>query len=256
MLHNGLQICVYFFCSAFVRYHTAEILVSHGDGTVDQVTQCIRQIRIEPFYHQLPGYNAVIFKRHLVEYEITDRIYTKEIHQFIRIQHISPGFAHLAVSLEQPRMTEDLLRQRKIQRHQKNRPVNGMKTDDVLSDQMQVRRPVMAELFRAFPAALIPNPGDVIGQSVQPDIDHMLRIKVHRNPPLKGGSGYTQILQARKQEVIHHLVFPGYRLDKFRMGIDMLDQAVRILAHFKEIRFLPGRLHLAPAVRTFSVHQL
>ena len=40
------------------------------------------------------------------------------------------------------------------------------------------------------------------------------------------------------------------------MLVDILDQAVRVLAHFKEIRFLSGGLHLSAAVRTFPVHKL
>ena len=48
---------------------------------------------------------------------------------------------------------------------------------------------------------------------------------------------HTQILQPRKEEVIHHLIFTRHRLDKLRMGIDMFNQPVCIFAHFKEIRY-------------------
>ena len=40
------------------------------------------------------------------------------------------------------------------------------------------------------------------------------------------------------------------------MRINVLDQAVRILAHLKEICFLLRGLHLAAAVRTFAVYKL
>ena len=84
----------------------------------------------------------------------------------------------------------------------------------------------------------------------------MLGIKAYRNPPAKGGSGYTEILKARKQEVVHHLVFPGNRLNKFRVSVDVLNQPIRIFAHFEEICLLLGRLHLSAAVGAFAVHQL
>ena len=77
--------------------------------------------------------------------KVTYRIHSKEIYQFIRIQNISFGFAHLAVALQKPRMSEYLLRKRKSQSHQEYRPVNGMETDDILSDQMKVCRPVLVE---------------------------------------------------------------------------------------------------------------
>ena len=40
------------------------------------------------------------------------------------------------------------------------------------------------------------------------------------------------------------------------MVLDVLHQAVRILAHSEEVRFLLRRLHLAAAVRALAVHQL
>ena len=84
----------------------------------------------------------------------------------------------------------------------------------------------------------------------------MLRIKIYRNTPAEGCSGYTQILQTRKQEVVHHLIFSGNRLDKFRMCIDIVDQTIRIFAHFEEICFLLSRLNLTTTVRAFAVYQL
>ena len=191
-----------------------------------------------------------------MQHEIANCIYTKEIYQFIGIQYISFGLTHFSVTLEQPRMSEYLLRKRYIQCHQEDWPVNGMETDDILSDQMQVCRPVLLELIGAFSVAVISDSGDIVGQSVQPYIHHMIRIKVHRNSPFEGRSGYTQILQSRKQEVVHHLIFSGYRLNKFRMRIDMLNQAICIFTHFEEICFLFCRLYFPSAVRTFSVYQL
>ena len=42
-------------------------------------------------------------------------------------------------------MSKYLLRKRQIQCHQENRPVYRMETDDILSNQMQVSRPVLLE---------------------------------------------------------------------------------------------------------------
>src|SRR5699024_4663178 len=94
------------------------------------------------------------------------------------------------------------------------------------------------------------------GQRIQPYIDHVLWIKVHRNSPFKGGSGYAQILKSREKEIIHHLILSGYRLDKLRMFVDILDKFRRILTHSEEIRLFLGWGHRTSAVRTFSVHQL
>ena len=131
-----------------------------------------------------------------------------------------------------------------------------MEADNVLADQMQVCRPVFPVLLCTVSFAVITNTGNVIGQRIQPYIYNMFVVKVYRYPPCKGTSGYTQILQAREKEIVHHLIFTGYRLYKFRMGIDMFNQSIRIFAHLKEIGFLFGRFHFSAAIRAFSVHKL
>ena len=52
-----------------------------------------------------------------MNHEVTNRIHTEESCQIIRIQYVSEGFAHLAVSGEQPGMTEYLLRKRLAECH-------------------------------------------------------------------------------------------------------------------------------------------
>ena len=69
-----------------------------------------------------------------MKHKVAHRIYAEEVHQGIGIKHISLGLAHLAVPLKKPGMTEHLLRQRKVQSHQENGPVDGMEADNVLSD--------------------------------------------------------------------------------------------------------------------------
>ena len=191
-----------------------------------------------------------------MQYEVTNRVHAEHVYQIVRVKHISLGLAHLAVALQQPRMTEYLLRQRKIQRHQENGPIDRMETDNVLADQMQIRRPLLLEQVAGLSVALVANAGDVVGQRIQPYVYHMLRIEIHRDTPFKGGTGYTEILQTRKQEVVHHLILSGNRLNEFRMLVDMVDQAVSVFTHTEEISLFLGRLHLAAAVRTLAVHQL
>ena len=130
-----------------------------------------------------------------------------------------------------------------------------METDDVLSDQMKIRRPEFLKLLRAVSVAVVADSGDIVGERVQPYINHMFRVKIHGNSPFKGSSGHTEILKSRKQEIVHHLVLAGFRLDEFRMILDVLDQAVRIFAHLKEIRLLLCGNAGASAVRTLTVHK-
>ena len=121
---------------------------------------------------------------------------------------------------------------------------------------MQVCRPVFCiELIRAA-LTVIAESGDIVAERIEPYINDVLVIKIYRNAPFKGGSGYAKILQSRKKEIVHHLVLAGYGLDKLGVCIDMLDQTVCIFAHSEEISFLLGRLYLSAAVRTLAVHKL
>ena len=101
---------------------------------------------------------------------------------------------------------------------------------------------------------MIADTRDIIGEGVKPHINHMLIVKIHRNPPFKRGSGNTQILQSRQKEIVHHFILAGNRLYKFGMAVDVRNQPVRILAHLKEVGFFLCRLHLAPAVRALAVN--
>ena len=191
-----------------------------------------------------------------MQHKVPYGIHTEELNQIIRIDHIAFGFAHLAVSLKKPGMSEHLLRQRLSQCHQEDRPVDRMEADDILADQMQVGRPQFPVLLTVLPVRIESNTGNIIRQGIHPHIDHMFIVEIYRNSPLIGCPGHAQVLQARKQEVIHHLVLAGYRLNEFRMCVYMLDQLVRIFAHLEEIGFFLSRFHFSAAIRALAVHQL
>ncbi len=121
---------------------------------------------------------------------------------------------------------------------------------------MQLCRPVLLEQLAGVPICVIANLGNIVAQRIQPDINHMFGVEIYWDSPRKRSPGNAQILQPRQQEIVHHLIFAGHRLDKFRVGVDMRNQAVCIFAHLEEIGFLLGRLDLAAAVWAFPVHKL
>ena len=129
-----------------------------------------------------------------MEHVIANRIHAKEVYQIIHINYVASGLTHLVVVHQKPGMTEHLLRQRLTQRHQKDRPIDRMEADNVLADQMQICGPELLVLLGAVALCVIADTGNIVRQGIQPDIDHMLIVKIHRDSPCKRGSGYTQIL--------------------------------------------------------------
>ena len=123
-----------------------------------------------------------------------------------------------------------------------------MEANDFLADEMHVRRPVFVE--ERIVIRTIAQRGNVVGKRVQPDIDHVLRIKVHRNAPFEGRTRHAQILQAGTQEVGKHFRRARGGLNEIRMLFNILNEPVLIFAGFEEIRFLAHALDRTAAVGT------
>ena len=137
-----------------------------------------------------------------MKYEVTYGIYSEEINQLICVKYISFGLTHLTVALQKPWMSEYLLWKRQIQCHQEDWPVNGMETDNIFSDQVEVCRPVLIKQFCTVTVAVISDSCDIVGQRIEPYVYDMFWIEVYRDSPFEGCSRYTQILKSRKQEVV------------------------------------------------------
>ena len=84
----------------------------------------------------------------------------------------------------------------------------------------------------------------------------MTRVKIDRDAPGERGTGNAQVLQTGLQEVVDHLVLAALRLDEFGMLLDVLHQAVGVLAHTEEVCFLLGVHARAAAVRAAAVLEL
>src|SRR3546814_6100304 len=64
------------------------------------------------------------------------------------IDDIAGRFGHLLAAVEHEAMPEHLFGQRDPRRHQERRPVDRVEADDILADQMKVRRPPAREIAR------------------------------------------------------------------------------------------------------------
>lgn len=151
------------------------------------------------------------------------------------------ALGHLSAVEHQPAVAEYLLGQGQAQRHKHDGPIDGVEAHNLLTHQMHVGGPVLVEFAVALLA--VAQGGDIVGQRVDPYVDHVLGVKIHRHAPGETGPGDAQVLQSGQQEILQHLVGPLRGLDELGMVLDILDQPGGVLAHTEEIRLLRGLLH-------------
>ena len=238
------------------RNNAAEILLGHGNRAVDQIAEHICQIGVNALADQLVGEHTVVCERHLVQNVVVNGIHAEQANQIVRVDNVAERLGHLAVADQQPRMTEYLLGQRLAERHQEDRPVNRVEANDILADQVHVRRPELLVVLIVVAVRIVAAEGDIVGKRIQPNIDNMARVKVYRNAPAERGAGNAQVLQTGLEEVVYHLVLAALRLDELGVLLDVLHQAVGVLAHAEEVCLLLSVYTRAAAVRAAAVLQL
>ena len=235
--------------------HAVKILLGHGNGTADQIAEVVGKVGVEALDHVFVGDGTVGGVGHFGKHVVTNTIHAEQIGKIVGIHDVSAGFAHLVHAGKQPRMTEYLFRQGQIERHQNDGPINGMETDDILTDNMHVGRPILAVQF-ALRVHVVAKTCDIVGKSIHPNVDHVLIVKGDGHAPLEGGTGYAQILKTGKQEVVEHFLLAAFGLDELGIVLDILDESVGILAHLEEICLFLGAGHLTSAVGAFAINQL
>ena len=152
-------------------------------------------------------------------------------------------------------MAVDLLGQGQVKAHEERGPVDGVEPDDLLAQEVDVRGPELLQIV--ILAVLIPQGGHVVEQRVQPHIDHMARVEVHRNAPGEAGAGYAQILQSALavDEVVDHLIDPASGLQE--VGVqEQVPDPVRVLGGPEEVGLLLRVHHLPAAVGAPAVLEL
>ena len=245
LLQGGIQFRISRVCPG--GQYAVEVFLDHRNGPADQVAQVVCQICVHPGQEGFVGVVSVGTEGHFPHQVIAERIHAVTCNDGAGINHIALGFAHPVSAEQQPAVAEHLFRQRQAQGMQHNRPVNRMEAHDLLTHQVDIRRPVFAVKLVVFRS--VAQSGNIIAQRVNPDIYGVLVVKVHRNAPFDAGPAHAQILEAGTQEVGQHLVSPFCRLDKVRMGLNIVDQPVLVFAHFEEIAFFLHGLAGPSAVR-------
>ena len=132
-------------------------------------------------------------------------------------------------------MAVDVLRKRHPHAHEHGGPDDGVEPDDLLADKVHVRRPVFLIILVFFVHKA--ERRGIVEQRIDPDVDHMTRIKIDRHAPGEAGTGNAEIFEARIDEVVDHFVDAGLRLQIIRRR-QQFAHAARIFGEAEEIGFL------------------
>ena len=128
-----------------------------------------------------------------------------------------------------------------------------METDDLLADDMRIRRPVFLKIV--VPVVEQAECRAVIEQCVHPYVDDVARIEIHGDAPAEAGAGHAQILQTRLDEVVDHLVHTAGRLEE-GAGLQQILHGFGVFGETEEIGLFLRVADFAAAVGAFAVHQL
>ncbi|MNU62121.1 hypothetical protein D3C71_513380 [compost metagenome] len=133
-------------------------------------------------------------------------------------------------------MRVDALGQRQLGRHQECGPINRVEANDVLADDVRIRRPK----FRPWSVLVGQKTGcgHVIGQCVDPDIHDMFRIVGNLHTPVEGRARDRKILQPGFDEG-DDFVATLSRADEVGLFLVKLQQPILIGRKLEEVaRFL------------------
>ena len=135
----------------------------------------------------------------VAQQEKAQRVRAVALGQQIRVDDVALGLRHLAAVQQQPAVSEDLLRQGHAHAHEHGGPDDGVEADDLLANKVDVGGPVV--VIVVVSVVLKAEGRGVVEQGVDPHIDDVARVKVHRDAPGEARAGDAQVLQTGVDEV-------------------------------------------------------
>lgn len=133
-------------------------------------------------------------------------------------------------------MNEDRRRQLLPGREEDRRPVDRVEPDDPLADHVQPLVALAPPVAVVLAAGVTPERGDVVGERIEPDVDHLLGIVRHRDAPAPcplARAGDAEVAEAVPDEH-EHLVAPVLGLDPKAPVLDQIEQHVLVVRQPEE----------------------
>ena len=223
----------------------ASVAVEHRERAVDEVAQAVGQLGGVAGLKTFVGPVAVRADVQLTHDVVAERIDTPLVDHRDGIHHVAGGLAHFLAVLLPPTVHEHLTRQRKSHRLEHDRPIDGVELENVLADDMNVRRPkrwgvrLCLEADRASGRVVAEcrrNAG-VVAQRVEPNVRHVFLVERQRDAPLESrlGPRDTQILKRVVFQEAKHLVAARRWLDEIGVGLNMVDKPLLMFAELEVV---------------------
>jgi hypothetical protein len=191
--------------SGLARQLAPAVPLDQRQRPLRQVAQAVRQFAVQPVDQGFAREVAVVAERHLPQQEVAQRVQAEFLDQRQGVDGVAEGFGHLLPLDGPPAVREYPPRRRDPRGLEEGRPVDRVEADDVLADEMHVRRPEPPTLGGLVRVA---GRGDVVRQRIQPHVHHVRRVARHRNAPSEGGAADREVLESGPHEA-HHLVPAG-----------------------------------------------
>ncbi len=125
-----------------------KVAADHGGRPRGEIAQPVRELGGIARRHVLPGERPVLTKLDRAQKVIAECVGAEVVDDLRRCDAGELGLAHLLAADQQPAVGKHLVRKVDARRHQHRRPVDRVKSKDVLAHQVHVCRPRLLELLR------------------------------------------------------------------------------------------------------------
>ena len=156
------------------------VAFDHGYDAAGEVAEIVREFGIVAFDEQFFRERRVQAEIHGGHQEVAERIDAVFVDHVHGIDDVVERFAHLRVADEPPAVGENRLRHGQPHGMEHGGPEDGMRAEDVLSNQMVGGGPPCLE-FRVI--RQITDGGDIVDESVKPNVSNVIRVKWKFNTP-------------------------------------------------------------------------
>ena len=223
-----------------IRYLAPEVASNHRQGTARQIAQPVGQVRVIALYQRIERKRSVLAENDFAQQEITQSIRAQHVENRLRAYNVAARLRHLAFFKEQPAVRHDGLRQFQTCGHQESRPVDAVEAHNLFADHVHIRRPILFERpLRPGMRRSVANRRNVVGQRIQPHVNHVLGIVRYRNAPRKCRAADGEIAQPRAHER-DHFIAPRFRPNEVGIRVDFQQLVLKRRELEEVILFMHG----------------